>query len=48
MNFREPPKDYTHMYVLGLIIASLFGAIALAEFCKFLDKNPTIKKEIGL
>lgn len=34
MNFREPPKDYTHIYVLALIVVCLFGAIALAEFLK--------------
>ena len=27
-------KDYTHMYVLALIVVCLFGAIALAEFLK--------------
>ena len=41
-------KDYTHMYVLALIVASLFAAIALAEFLKWSDKHPEVRQALGL
>jgi hypothetical protein len=41
-------KDYTHMYVLAIIVSCLFGAIALAEFLKWSDKNPHIRYALGI
>jgi hypothetical protein len=41
-------KDLSPFWILCIITIPLFAAVALAEFLKWLDTQPTLKTQIGL